>query len=416
MMRTIWKAALLLVLLTGCGGAARRQRPMSEPKRDSFGADLTFMRRHTEVVVLRSPDGMAQVAVAPGYQGRVMTSTSEGLDGPSYGYVHYPGVAAGVRTPHMTVLGGEDRFWLGPEAGQYALYFAPGAPFDIEHWQVPEPIDWGAWPITAQSEREVSFAQTVTLTNYAGTHFHARIERTIRLLDAAAIAAALGGEPGPNTRAVAFESQNRLINTGSDAWRKEQGLLSIWVLGMFRPAPRATVVLPFQPGSEAERGPIVNDVYFGPVRQERLQVGERAVFFRADGQARGKIGLSKQRARPIAGSYDPAAGLLTLVQFTPPAPDSEYVNSLWQLQDEPYAGDVVNSYNDGPASPGAAPFGPFYELETSSPAAALAPQAAIEHVHRTLHLRGPEAELDAYARALLGVSLAEVTAGLPPSP
>jgi hypothetical protein len=389
---------------------------MTEAARDSFGADLEFLRRHTSVVVLRSADGAAQVAVAPGYQGRVMTSTSEGLAGPSYGYVHYPGVAAGERTPHMTVLGGEDRFWLGPEGGQYALYFVPGAPFDLEHWQVPEPIDWGAWPITAQSEREVSFAQTLTLTNYAGTHFHARVERSIRLLDAAAITQALRGALGPNLRAVAYESRNRLINTGAESWKKESGLLSIWILGMFRPAPGTVVVLPMQPGSEQERGPAVTDAYFGPVPPQRLHVGERAVFFRADGQARGKIGLSKARARELAGSYDPGSGLLTLVQFTPPSPESEYVNSLWQLQDQPYAGDVVNSYNDGPAAPGAAPFGPFYELETSSPAAALAPGAAIEHVHRTLHLRGPEAELDVHARTLLGVSLAEIVASLPPSP
>lgn len=414
MIRSIGKA-VLLVLLAGCGAAAVKKPSSSEPPRDSFGADLAFLRQHTSVVLLRSADGMAQVAVAPAYQGRVMTSTSEGLDGPSYGYVHYPGVAAGERTPHMTVLGGEDRFWLGPEAGQYALFFAPGAPFDMEHWQVPEPIDWGAWPIAAQSEREVSFAQTMTLSNYAGAHFHARVERTIRLLDATAIAEALRGALGPNTRAVAYESRNRLINTGSESWKKESGLLSIWILGMFRPAPGATVVLPYRPGSEQELGPVVTDAYFGPVPPHRLQVGERAVFFRADGRARGKIGLSKARARDIAGSYDPGAGLLTLVQFTPPPPDSEYVNSLWQVQDQPYAGDVVNSYNDGPAAPGAAPFGPFYEIETSSPAAALAPGSAIEHVHRTLHLRGPEAELDVHARGLLGVSLAEIVASLPPA-
>ena len=38
----------------------------------------------------------------------------------------------------MNVFGGEDRFWLGPEGGQFALYFKPGDPFDLDHWQVPE--------------------------------------------------------------------------------------------------------------------------------------------------------------------------------------------------------------------------------------------------------------------------------------
>ncbi|MFQ6127016.1 MAG: DUF6786 family protein, partial [Candidatus Heimdallarchaeota archaeon] len=85
-----------------------------------------------------------------------------------------------------------------------------------------------------------------------------------------------------------------------------------------------------------------------------------------------------------------------------------YVNSMWQLQDQPYKGDVVNSYNDGPAEPGARPLGPFYELETSSPAAQLKPGETIFHIHRTYHLQGPEADLDAVAQATLGVTIAEI--------
>ena len=104
----------------------------------TFRHDLAFLEKHTGVVVLSSADGRAQVAVTPGYQGRVMTSTATGPDGASYGYIHRPVIEQGTRQPHMTVVGGEDRFWLGPEGGQYALYFAPGTAFDTEHWQVPD--------------------------------------------------------------------------------------------------------------------------------------------------------------------------------------------------------------------------------------------------------------------------------------
>ena len=45
----------------------------------------------------------------------------------------------------MNVFGGEDRFWLGPEGGQYALYFKPDDPFDLDHWQVPDAFDWDTW-------------------------------------------------------------------------------------------------------------------------------------------------------------------------------------------------------------------------------------------------------------------------------
>ena len=89
------------------------------------------------------------------------------------------------------------------------------------------------------------------------------------------------------------------------------------------------------------------------------------------------------------------------------------VNSMWELQDEPYRGDVVNSYNDGPPEPGAKPMGPFYELETSSPAAVLRPGETLGHRHRTIHLQGSEASLDPIARQVLGVSLEEIRTALP---
>ena len=114
----------------------------------------------------------------------------------------------------------------------------------------------------------------------------------------------------------------------------------------------------------------------------------------------------------MLGSYDADGKVLTIVQFTQPGGVTDYVNSLWKLQDEPFAGDAANSYNDGPPAPGAKPLGPFYELESSSPAAALAPGASLTHVHRTVHLTGTEHDLDAVARAVLGVSLEEIKSAL----
>ena len=111
----------------------------------------------------------------------------------------------------------------------------------------------------------------------------------------------------------------------------------------------------------------------------------------------------------MVGSYNASGHVLTLVQYTRPAAARPYVNSMWEIQREPYKGDVVNSYNDGPPAPGKPPLGPFYELETSSPALNLSPDEHYTHVHRTFHLVGPEPELDRISRATLNVSLAELT-------
>jgi hypothetical protein len=209
--------------------------------------------------------------------------------------------------------------------------------------------------------------------------------------------------------AVAYASDNRVTNAGSEPLRKDTGLVSIWILGMFPPAPRATVVIPYK---QEAQGPVVRDDYFGQVPQDRLKKSDKALFFRADGQQRGKIGVSFARAKNVAGSYDPDQGVLTLVQYSLPEGPADYVNSTWNLVDPPYAGDVLNSYNDGPNKPGAAPLGPFYEIETSSPARELAQGESITHVHSTFHFTGAEAGLDALAKATLGVSLAEITQAL----
>jgi hypothetical protein len=406
-------ATLVLVLsLAGCG-TGPAESPAASFAPGSFGDDLQFLRSHTDIVVLTDAEGAAQVAVAPGYQGRVMTSTAAGLDGPSFGYIHRPVIGLGTRQPHMTVLGGEDRFWLGPEGGQFGLYFSPGSAFDTASWQVPEPIDWGPWPVVSATAREVTFAQPMTVENYAGTAFTIRVDRTVRVLERAAIADALGAAIPPSADLVGYESDNRITNAGRDAWRPDTGLVSIWILGMLRPAPRTTVVVPYEPGPERERGPVVNAEYFGVPPPERLHVGERAVFFRGDGRSRGKIGLPKARARNVAGSYDPDSGVLTLVQFTVPESPHGYVNSMWAHQEDPFGGDVMNAYNDGPLGPGEPALGPFYEIESSSPAAALAPGESMQHVHRTVHLRGAVVDLDVMARAVLGVSLDEIVNSLP---
>jgi hypothetical protein len=373
-----------------------------------FDADLAFLQQHTDVVVLANPPGAGQVAVAPAYQGRVMTSTTGGRNAPSFGWLGRAAIASGQRQPHMNVFGGEDRFWLGPEGGQYALYFKPGDPFDLDHWQVPEAFDWAGWEIATQSASSVSFRKRMTLMNYSGTSLELDVDRTVRLLTEPDIATLLGESPGGAVRTVAFESSNTVTNAGSAAWTPPSGLVSIWILGMFNPSTATTIALPFTPGPESTIGPIVNDAYFGKVPADRLIVKEAVIFFRGDGQHRSKIGLPPARALPVAGSYDASGHVLTLVQYTRPAGPANYVNSMWEIQREPYKGDVVNSYNDGPAAPGKPPLGPFYEIETSSPALSLAPGERYTHVHRTFHFVGPEADLDRISRATLKVGIADL--------
>jgi len=379
--------------------------PGARPDR-AIDDDLSFLRAHGPVDVLTSPGG-GVVVVSAAWQGRVMTSAVE-PHGASLGFVHRAFIEAGKIGTPFDNYGGEDRFWLGPEGGQHGLYFAPGAPFTIGSWQTPHELQEGPWDVRARDAAHVTFARTMRVTSWSGTAFDVTVERTVRVLSLDDVRARFGAAPPPGSRWVAFESDNTITNAGARPWTREGGLLSIWILGMYAPAADARVVVPFDP---AGSGPIVNDAYFGTISPDRLVVHEPQgwLTLAADGQRRGKIGVGSARARQALGSYAPAGRLLTLVRYARPAsaPDG-YVNSLWEKQADPYGGDVVNSYNDGPTEPGGPSLGGFYEIETSSPAAALAPGQSIRHVHTTLHVVGDVGALDPLARQVLGVSVEEI--------
>jgi hypothetical protein len=406
MKHPIWILIIALVFAVGCGKKAKE-----EPKEMMFKGDVAFLHIHTRVVVLSDLSGQAQVAVNPDLQGRVMTSTAGGADGLSYGWINRELLASKQNNIHINAFGGEDRFWLGPEGGQFSIFFKKGARFNLDNWFTPPPINEGAYEILAQSMDRIHFKKAMHLVNYSGTEFDLELDRKVRLLAPDQVQN-FGISVPPGVKMVAYQSDNTITNSGLKEWTKATGLLSIWILGIFNPSPSTTVVIPFKAGPAAELGPVVNDAYFGKVPADRLSIKEVALFFSGDGKYRSKIGISPKRVKPYLGSYDAANRVLTIVHFTIPEGATDYVNSMWQIQENPFGGDVANSYNDGPASHGAKPLGPFYELESSSPAAALKPGQSLQHVHTTMHFQGEEKALDAIAQQVLGVGIEEIKTAL----
>ena len=247
----------------------------------------------------------------------------------------------------------------------------------------------------------------MTLTNYAGTEFSLRIDRKVELLSADQMEARLGVSLGESIRAVAFASTNDLTNLGDAAWAENGGTVCMWILGMFRPSPQGLVVVPYREGDAAELGPIATTDYFGEVPSDRIRIDEGKIIFKADGKHRSKIGVSALRAKNVAGSYDPDQEMLTIIQYSMPDSPAQYVNQLWEIQEKPFEGDVVNSYNDGPLADGSQ-MGPFYELESCSPAAFLNPGEHLTHTHATYHFIGKKAELDPVSQQVLGVAIDEI--------
>jgi len=377
--------------------------------RKKFSADVDFLKKNSDAVVLASPDGKGMVLVVPGMQGRILTSTTDGKN--SFGWINNELIESGQRRKHINAFGGEDRFWIGPEGGQYSIFFKPGQPMDMAHWQTPEPIDWGGWDVVSVNGARLEMVKGFMLTNVAGNKFSLRARRIVRALGRDEIEKMLGVAISGGVDYVGFESLNSITNAGN-RFEKESGLLSIWTVGMMRATPKTVVVVPFKTGTKTDAYEMINADYFGRVPSDRLKIDtEKGVaFFRGDGKNRGKIGIGPKYAKEFLGSWMPELESLTIVTYSLPANAEEldYVNSMWEIQKEPYKGDVVNSYNDGPAGQNGEQIGQFYELETSSPALELGPSDKQLHTHRTFHFTGKKTRISEISQTLLGVSIEEI--------
>ncbi|MGE7774714.1 DUF6786 family protein [Chitinophaga sp. NPDC101104] len=400
-MKPLLMACLLTAGIAGCQTSGNKQ----PNKPANFGEDVAFLRQHLKnVVVLQLPGDSSRVLVTGDYQARVMTSSASGDAGNSFGWINYDLIGSGKLMPHINAFGGEERFWLGPEGGQYALFFPPGKPYEFTHWQTPGMIDTAHYNVTAEAPGEVSYQYAGAIQNHAGYTFKLGVARTIRLLGKKTIESKLGIALPEGLRSVAYETENQVSNLGDSAWQETTGLPSIWLLGMFKPSEQTAVVAPFRPGADSRK--LITDDYFGKIPARNLQVNDSLLLFRADGKARGKLGIAPGIAKTGAGSIDLANNSITVLLYEI-SPNGKYVNSKWEDQAEPYKGDAVNCYNDGPLEDGTQ-MGPFYEVESSSDVIPLQPGEARKYSQVTMHFEGDAEALKALAEKLWQLPLDSV--------
>jgi hypothetical protein len=373
----------------------------------SFGYDLRFLEKYDSVIVLKSGDGNARIIVSPKYQAKVFTSSAEGDSGQSFGWVNYKAFSASV-DPHINAFGGENRLWLGPEGGKFSLFFKPGVRMDFDNWKTPAAFDTEAWSVISTDPVSVNMSKDMNLINYLGTELAVTIKRNIKILERQDIISKLDINIDDSVKTVGYSSENILINRGKREWTTETGMPCIWILDMFNPSDQTTIIIPFMGDTVSK--PATTD-YFGEIPANRIKYADSILFFKADGKNRGKLGIHPSRAKNIAGSYDAGKKVLTIILFDIDN-QGKYLNQEWNTVKPPFSGDAVNAYNDGPLASGGQ-LGPFYELESVSPAAFLGPAASLIHHHSVFHFTGSEKELNVIAERKLGVSLEKIINELP---
>lgn len=385
---------------------AERLKEARSAAKGTFAYDKSFLQAHDSNLVILSA-GDASVIVSPAYQAKVFTSTADGDEGKSFGWINYK--AFGVKPdPHMNAYGGENRFWLGPEGGKYSLYFKKGDSMTFDHWKTPAPIDTEKWNVENKDDSQVTLTKDLSIANYAGTQLSMHVTRSISIQDKSNIEKTLSVSIGDSVKAVGYATSNILKNTGSNEWKEPAGMPCIWILDMFNPSNATTIVVPFKHSASGEK--VATTDYFGEIPQDRIKFLSGTLFFKADGKRRGKLGINPTHALNRAGSYDAQNNILTITWFDVDS-TARYLNQEWNTIKPVFSGDAVNAYNDGPLTNGSQ-MGPFYEIESVSPAAALKPGQEILHNHNVYHFTGNKIQLNAIAQKVLQVSLNEIESAL----
>ncbi|MCP4975263.1 MAG: hypothetical protein GY931_03800, partial [Maribacter sp.] len=334
---TVLNLLILVIISTfncGCKPNKENKENKIELTKGTFAYDMDFLGKYyNDLVVLK--DGNAQLIISPALQGRVMTSTANGVEGQSFGWLNYDLIASGEQLEHINPYGGEERFWLGPEGGQFSIYFKQETTFEFANWYVPKELDTESFDLVNKDNQKAQFEKKMKLVNYSGTVFNCLVDRRIRLIGADEAARELGMNLPEGIQMVGFESKNVLTNTGENTWNKQSGMLSIWILSMLNSTDETNVIIPFRTGDESELGKMVTDDYFGKVPEDRLIVMDSVLLFKGDGKQRGKIGISPYRALPFIGSFDAKNKVLSVAKFTLPEGKTDYVNSEWVHQEYP---------------------------------------------------------------------------------
>ncbi len=371
----------------------------------TFGYDLAFLKQHDSVIVLENKGEPAKIIVSPKYQAKVFTSTAQSDSGKSFGWINYKMFTA-KPDPHINAFGGENRFWLGPEGGVYSLYFPKKSKMVFDNWKTPAPIDTEPWDVTEQEENSVHLQKNMKLQNYKGTTLELKADRKISILNRNKIAEQLGVQLADSLFAVGYLTSNAITNTGKVNWTEQTGMPCIWILDMFNPTPKTTIVIPYKNESAKPISAVATTDYFGDIPADRIKFDNNTLFFKVDGKSRGKLGIKPQYAEKVIGSYDAENNVLTITMFDVDA-NGRFLNQEWTTNKPPFSGDAVNAYNDGPLEDGSQ-MGPFYEIESVSPAAFLNPDETLTHNHYVFHFTGNKVALNEISLKLLKTSLDDI--------
>ena len=142
----------LLIALIGLIGCSEATDPYT------YKTVFNQLNSKFPLIELTNNDGHSRLMISPQLQGRVITSSSNGLKGPCIGW--FDKRVLNKDEDIIGGIGGEDRIWIGPLGGQFSFYYQQSAPISEDNWLVPKTMDAEPFQLIRQDEKEVHLQKT----------------------------------------------------------------------------------------------------------------------------------------------------------------------------------------------------------------------------------------------------------------
>ena len=112
--------AILMACTSGVKKSNQMKKDINFYPKGTYGYDSAFLaEKKVETIELKDEGSDSRVLIAPGFQGRVMTSSSGGVEGASYGWVNYKLISSGERNSQFNPFGGKKGSGWGQKAALF---------------------------------------------------------------------------------------------------------------------------------------------------------------------------------------------------------------------------------------------------------------------------------------------------------
>ena len=323
----------------------------------SYHDALDYLAQKTSVIELCDQLG-GRIAICPEWNGRVLTSTCDGLDGDSFGCVN----VQAIETDRFENFGGEDQWTISPLVHPYVID-------DIK-------------------ENRAVLQRSLQMLDANGALVECHLSRSISLLSQRKMGDLFG-----DAVAVALEQENVSVvgfRTENTVRSQEKARIASRQRGMFNASPHTFVIVSHPQNEFApEPFPVAID-YLGGSPHGRLRHLPQTLLIRADGHGRCQTTIPYSAAPSIFGAVELRFGTLTLWVFDLPSDSEE---------------DVIRIYNSGRPHIGDLNWSEYYEMNCFSATQKLLPENSLTYCQYTLHLNADNHTLGHLIQQIFDVSL-----------